>query len=445
MIRPDSPSPAVAYETISSPSNGTAAPTGAGAGCSQLRPRGSNHVGMRQYNERVVLQAIRLHGELPKADLARLTRLSTQTISLIVNKLLDERLLVKREPLRGRIGQPSVPIALNPDGAYSVGVEIGRRDMDVLLIDFVGRVRHRARTQYAFPDPDRLFDTLAPMLGQALHTLGTPAARARVSGVGIAAPLSLGGWTNLLGVSDALARRWDEVDMPQRLAGLTDLPLHFIKDTAAACVAELVAGEGRTRRSFLYLFVDTFIGGGLVLDSHLFAGHRGNAGAVGSMPLHVTGAGPAPAQVLSCASLLSLQRHYEHAGLDPDAATDERALELPWAEHTQVWLANAARSMALAIINAACLLDLGDIVIDGVFSRRLLARLISHVESALDLHCWEGVTRPQIHPGSIGADARALGGAMLPLYADYAPDPEVFLKADPLRGPAGLPATGVSG
>ena len=168
MIRPDSPSPAVAYETISSPSNGTAAPTGAGAGGSQLRPRGSNHVGMRQYNERVVLQAIRLHGELPKADLARLTRLSTQTISLIVNKLLDERLLVKREPLRGRIGQPSVPIALNPDGAYSVGVEIGRRDMDVLLIDFVGRVRHRARTQYAFPDPDRLFDTLAPMLGQAL-------------------------------------------------------------------------------------------------------------------------------------------------------------------------------------------------------------------------------------------------------------------------------------
>ena len=106
--------------------------------------------------------------------------------------------------------------------------------------------------------------------------------------------------------------------------------------------------------------------------------------------------------------------------------------------------------LALAFVLASVLLwrapaHAEDIVIDGVFSRRLLARLISHVESALDLHCWEGVTRPQIHPGSIGADARALGGAMLPLYADYAPDPEVFLKADPLRGPAGLPATGVSG
>ena len=48
-----------------------------------LRPRGSNHVGMRQFNERVVLQAIRLHASVPKAELARLTGLSAQTIGLI--------------------------------------------------------------------------------------------------------------------------------------------------------------------------------------------------------------------------------------------------------------------------------------------------------------------------------------------------------------------------
>ena len=40
-----------------------------------LRPRGSNHVGMRQFNERVVLQAVRLNGSCPKAELARLMEL----------------------------------------------------------------------------------------------------------------------------------------------------------------------------------------------------------------------------------------------------------------------------------------------------------------------------------------------------------------------------------
>lgn len=56
---------------------------------------------------------------------------------------------------------------------------------------------------------------------------------------------------------------------------------------------ELVGGEGRHLRNFLYIFVDTFSGGGTVLDSRLHPGAHGNAGAIGSMPLAVPGAGTA--------------------------------------------------------------------------------------------------------------------------------------------------------
>ncbi|NRT56204.1 ROK family transcriptional regulator [Sphaerotilus uruguayifluvii] len=408
---------------------------------SRRPPRGSNQNGMRQFNERVVLQAIRLHGELPKAELARVTRLSTQTISMIVNALLDEGLLLKREPLRGRIGQPSVPIALDPDGAWSIGVKVGRQHADVLLVDFTGRVHHREGLPYAWPDPEHLPATLAAMIRRCrealtarLLPLGRPE---RLCGVGVAAPLSIGGWTGLFGMPEAQARAWETLDLPGQLAGATGLPVHFAKDTVAACLAEMIGGEGRQRRSFLYFFVDTFIGGGLVLDSHLHPGAHGNAGAVGSMPLAVPmnlaagGSGGAGTQLLGAASLLNLQRLYETARLDPGAALDERALEPPWVAHTQAWLGNASRALAMAITGASCVLDLDDIVIDGVVDRRLLARLITQTGNALDLHCWEGVRRPRLHPGTIGSDARALGGALLPLHADFAPDPEVFLKMDP--------------
>ena len=66
-----------------------------------LHARGSNQGGVRQYNERVVLQAIRLHGALPKADLARITHLSAQAVSLIIDRLLAEDLVRKQAPLRG--------------------------------------------------------------------------------------------------------------------------------------------------------------------------------------------------------------------------------------------------------------------------------------------------------------------------------------------------------
>jgi predicted NBD/HSP70 family sugar kinase len=405
-----------------------------------LRPRGSSQGGLRQYNERVVLQAIRLHGALPGAEIARLTQLTAQTVSMITKRLLDDGLLLKQAPQRGKVGQPSVPLALNPDGAYAIGIKVGRRSVDVLLVDFIGAVRERWSLDYRYPDPQQLLAEIGPRLAELRRKL-KPAQRERVQGIGIAAPFSLGGWQTLLEMPPEVAARWPQVDLRAEVAALTRLPVALIKDTAAACVAELVAGRGRAIKSFLYVFVDTFVGGGLVLDSRLRAGLHGNAGAIGSLPLRLAGdeaslggrhgaAGRTvpPAQLLSVASLLNLEQLFSAAALDPQAVSDERAMQAPWRPHTEQWLRSAAAAVALAVNCAACLLDLESVIVDGSFSRALQAALLAELESALDRYDWQGVTRPLLLPGTIGSDARALGGAMLPLHANFAPDPELFLK-----------------
>lgn len=395
----------------------------------RLRPRGSNHAGMRQFNERVVLQAIRLHGRLPKAEIARVTRLTAQTVQIIIARLEADDLVRKLDPVRGKVGQPSVPMALNPDGAFSIGIKIGRRGMDMLLVDFEGRVRERLTLGYAFPDPDTLFDVIDANVRQLRGSL-KPALRDRLVGIGIAAPLSLGGWRELLGIDPDLAAKWAAIDIRERMTAMTELPVEFVKDTAAACVAELVAGRGRSIRSFLYVFVDTFIGGGLVLDSHLRAGVTGNAGAIGSMPLDRArdAAGRKPPQLLSVASLINLEALYVEAGLDVGAVLDERALQDPWLPLTQRWLDDAATAAAFAISCAACLLDLEGVIVDGSFAPGLRDRLLAGLAEALARHSWEGVARPAVLAGTIGSDARAIGGALLPLYANFAPDRDLFLK-----------------
>jgi predicted NBD/HSP70 family sugar kinase len=85
--------------------------------------------------------------------------------------------------------------------------------------------------------------------------------------------------------------------------------------------------------------------------------------------------------------------------------------------------------MALAIHNAACLISLDGVIVDGSFGRSLLTALLEALEAALDKLDWHGVSRPCVRAGSIGSDARALGGAILPLYAKFAPDENAFLKA----------------
>ena len=384
---------------------------------------------MREFNERVVLQAIRLHGSPPKAQIARLTRLTPQTVQIIIARLEADQLVRRLEPLRGKVGQPSVPMALNPNGAFSIGIKIGRRSLDMLLVDFTGQVRERVVMNYTFPDPDALFKEVKLRLRELSAAL-PPRLRGRLYGIGVAAPLAMDGWQTLLGVAPSRPAKWAGIDIRARVQAMTDLPVEFVKDTSAACVAELVAGRGRSMRSFLYIFVDTFIGGGLVIDSHLRMGLNGNAGAVGSM---ATGAAAlqgesTPAQLLSVASLFRLESLFAQQGLDPSAAADGRALAPPWRRLTQRWLRDAVRMLALSINNAACLLDLEGVIVDGSFNRELLQALLDELDPGLGRYSWEGVARPQLLAGTIGSDARAIGGALLPLYANFAPDRDLFLK-----------------
>jgi predicted NBD/HSP70 family sugar kinase len=395
-----------------------------------LRQRGSNHVGMRQFNERVVLQAIRQNGSLPKAELARLTGLTSQTIGLIAARLEEDELLIRHDAVRGRVGQPSIPLALNPDGAFAIGIKIGRRSADCLLVDFTGKVRSRKSLQYPFPDAKTLLPALSDniqLLQGELRTLTH-----RLVGVGVAAPFSLGGWHSLLGLSDADAQHWNQLDLAAEVQAMTHLPVKFAKDTSAACVAELVAGRGRDLKSFLYLFVDTFVGGGLVIHSHLHTGVHGNAGAVASLPMNVADGAlraQAPGQLIDQASLWGLEQRFIALGLEPQAAYDDRAMQPPYRTETDAWVERAAVALAHCVVSGTAFLDLDAVVIDGSMSRALLTPLIAQVQLKLSRYNQEGLWPTTLMEGRIGSDARALGGALLPLHANFAPDRDLFLKA----------------
>jgi predicted NBD/HSP70 family sugar kinase len=209
---------------------------------------------------------------------------------------------------------------------------------------------------------------------------------------------------------------------------MTALPVEFAKDTTAACAAEFVVGEGRSLRNFLYLFIGTFIGGGLVVDGHLHPGPRGNAGAVGSLPLS-NGAGRAK-QLLHKASGLVLEHVLQKHDFAPAAAHDERALSPKAWRYTSRWLDEACPALAMTCGSASALLDLDAVILDGSMDRRLIAEMIVRTERVLDSYDWEGVSRPPLIAGSIGADARAMGGAILPLYAHFAPKHGLFLKTE---------------
>ena len=68
-------------------------------------------------------------------------------------------------------------------------------------------------------------------------------------------------------------------------------------------------------------------------------------------------------------------------------------------------------------------------MIDGELDRQLLREVLSRTNTALDAFDWQGMVRPRLVEGEIDADARAMGGAILPLHAHFAPRHVLFLKS----------------
>lgn len=388
--------------------------------------RGSNQSGMRAYNERLVLTLLRRHGPLAKAQIARLTGLSAQTVSVIMRALESDALISRGEPRRGRVGQPSIPMHLEPTGAYFLGLKVGRRSVELVLIDFMGKVLDRARHTHAFPTPDATLDFVREALPDLLER-APPQVRERVAGLGVGLPFHLWSWADPLGVPPENLAAWREIDLEARLAAEVPFPVLLENDGSAACSAEIVFGTRGPETEtgdFIYAYVGYFAGGGLVLDGRLVSGKSRNAGALGSMPVPAPGGGSV--QLLSLASLSGLEamlaaRGHDAAGMwesPEDWRIDDDVLS--------AWVREAAAGFAHVAASSAALLDLEALVIDGWLPAELRARLVAETSRALARIDLSGVSVPHVREGTVGPGARSVGAASLPLSTRFLIDPNAL-------------------
>ncbi|CAM4167643.1 ROK family transcriptional regulator [Palleronia rufa] len=382
----------------------------------QRQMLGSNQSGVRAHNERLVLSLLRRHGPLAKAEIARLTRLSAQTVSVIMRALEADGMLLRDSPRRGRVGQPSVPLRLDPDGAYFFGATIGRRYVDLVLVDMLGRIRASARRVHGHPDFDAVADFIAGEAGAICADL-SERDRTRVHGMGVAMPMRLWDWAGHLGVSPEALSDWAGRDIGAELAERTGLQVHVRNDASSACGAEMVFGTHPEAPAVMHIYIAYFIGGGLILNGQLFVGHTGNAGAIGSMPI------PQPdgstRQLLDTSSLVNLSRRLAAAGKPIEPLWE---VPLDWdyaAPEVDAWIEEIAPGIAHAISVAATVIDLEIVLIDGHMPESLRSRVTAAVSRRLDAYDFAGISRPDLREGSIGASARSLGAASLPLAAQF--------------------------
>ena len=378
--------------------------------------KGANQVGLRQQNEKLVLTILRRQGPLPKAEIARRTGLSAQTTSVIMRALEQDGFLEKCEKVRGKIGQPSIPMRLASHGAYFFGPKVGRRSSEVVLVNFVGEIVAQRQRTHKYPTPETTIEFARKSIADIRDEMDQ-GARARIAGLGIAAPYFLWEWADSIGVDPAEMESWRTYDLEKELGQHYDFPTLLGNDASCACGAELVFGTSEMTSECLYLYFGYFIGGGVVINGKLFTGSFGNAGALGPLPVY--GASGPARQLVDVASLAGLERRLVRLGL-PAGVIWENADH--WDIHADIiedWLNDIIPATAYAVKSAISIIDFPRVIIDGSLPRSVLDKIVSCVSETLDTEVSSGLIIPDVHVGSLGRKARPLGAASLPLAQRY--------------------------
>ncbi len=386
---------------------------------------GSNQVRVRAYNERLVLSLVRQNPGCSKADIARLTGLSAQTVSVIMRSLESDELLMRGEPIRGRVGQPSVPMFINPEAVFSFGVKIGRRSADLVLMDFAGNIREQRHRTYRYPHPDHLLPFICEGIAE-MEAAMTATMRGRIAGIGIAAPFELWNWAEEVGAPEGAMEIWRHVDLQVEVQTRMAHPVYLRNDATSACGAELVFGAGQRYPDFVYFYIGSFIGGGIVVNSSLFVGRTGTAGAIG--PLPVRDKHGQTRQLLDIASIFVLENLLRERGIDPQPLWYAAEEWIDFGEPLEIWLQDTAAALAQAVIAAASIIDFSAAIIDGGFPSWVRHRLVKATVEAMNRLDLQGVVIPDIVEGEVGDQARAIGGASLPIFHRYLIDQAVLFK-----------------
>lgn len=235
----------------------------------------------RYLNERSILTMLRTEGSASRADIARRLSLTPATITRLVTEMAGRGLVrevagtaqaaIAREP-----GRPGVSIALNPAGAYFLGVEIGVGILRFALLDLAANLVSSAEAQVS--------KTITPaavvkrIVAHVKKLVADDRFGDRIKSVGVTVPglVTSDGFIVHLPILG-----WKNVDLQGMLDDAVHLPCIVENNGNAAAFGSVYTQPSSADGCTLFLKLGTGCGGAAIINGRLLRGGSGTAGEFG--------------------------------------------------------------------------------------------------------------------------------------------------------------------
>ena len=239
----------------------------------------------REINRRIVLNVIREHQPISRADLARHLNITRGVVSTLVQELIAQGVIYEGATGEAARGRKPTFLHIRTGDRLAIAVDVRFTKTYLMLCDFSGR-------QLALEAHDTIFDVpefIKDLSTRIRRILKTHGAKATCEGIGVVIPGMVDQRTGL--ILNAPALGWRGVEIRDKLAAATGLPVQIENSGRACALAQLWLGrdEATGPNSFVFISVSDGLGVGMVVNGELVRGHDHIAGEFGHIPLSLDG------------------------------------------------------------------------------------------------------------------------------------------------------------
>ena len=234
------------------------------------------------------MDLIRFAGRgLSRTELADEMGLTRAAVTLIINDLMANDIILTTESRSTTSGRPPVILEINPDQGLVAGIDMGAMHLSVALADFSARILEETEVSFNIANgPKECLQVADKILRELLQKRGlTPSDLAGV-GVGVPGPVITEKGTVM---APPIMPGWDRYPIRTSLENQWATALILNNDAELGALGEWAYGAGRGEKNIAFIKVGSGIGAGLIINKQLYGGTTGSAGEIGHLTVDENG------------------------------------------------------------------------------------------------------------------------------------------------------------
>lgn len=335
-----------------------------------------------QYNRLLILNYVKNHGVISRADLVRELGLSFPTVSSNVQSLLDGKFLLEIGEGSNTLGRKSTLLSFNKDRGCVLSIDVGRFTIRSAVADLSGNIILQKDLDTNLNDNISLTDKIIKLFDELINESGKTYDSVLCIAAGTPGVEDSSGALRIAPFLPDISIKALRLKLKDKYANA-----HIIVDNSIkmGALGEAAKGSGVDFNNFVLINYGVGIGAALILDRKLYKGSHNIAGEIGFMLPSYKDKMDSFDPSGSFERLLTIFKHEKklsnaefidkvQALLKAYRSNEEKAVKI---------FRTIIEAFSVSVINIAAVLDVDAIIISGGFGISVVKEFADELRSML--------------------------------------------------------------